>query len=143
MKRITLLAIIAFVASIAIACCPCRKSSSNNDFNLASTSWQLTQLNSRSIAAVEGQYTLTLGDDGRASGVALCNSLTGDYTFSAEARSLKFDHMGMTRMMCPPGSADYEDAYGQMLGKVTHYEVDGDMLVLLSNGDSVAVLRRL
>ncbi|MFR9590782.1 MAG: META domain-containing protein [Rikenellaceae bacterium] len=143
MKRITILAVVALIAIATIACCPCRKSSSNNDFNLASTSWQLTQLNSRSIPAVEDQYTLTLGDDGRAAGVALCNNITGSYSFSAEARTLKFDHMGMTRMMCPPGSADYEDAYGKMLGSVTHYEVDGDMLVLLSNGNSVAVFRRL
>ncbi len=143
MKRFTLLAIIALVATISFSCCPCRKSNSNNDFNLVSTSWQLTQLGSHSVEAVEGQYSLTLGEDGRASGVALCNSLTGSYDFSSQSRTLKFDHMGMTRMMCPPGSRDFEDAYGQMLGSVTHYEVDGDMLILLGDGQTVGVMRRL
>ncbi len=143
MKRFTLLAIVALVAVFTMSCCPCRKSSSNNDFNLASSSWQLTQLGASSVEAVEGQYTLTLGDDGRASGVALCNSLTGGYSFSEQSRTLKFDHMGMTRMMCPPGERDLEDAYGRMLGSVTHYEVDGDMLILLGDGQTLGVLRRL
>ncbi|MFI3282070.1 MAG: META domain-containing protein [Rikenellaceae bacterium] len=142
MKRITFFATFVVVAILALSCCPCRKSSSTNDFNLPSTSWQLTQLNSRSIPVKENQYTLTFANQDRVSAVASCNNLTGSYTFDKEKRSLKFDHMGMTRMMCPPGE-DHEDAYGKMLGSVTHYEVDGDMLMLLSGGQTIAVFRKL
>ncbi len=142
MKKLTLFAIVAFVAAIAISCCPCRKSSSTADFNLPSTSWQLTQLNSRSVAPMEDQYTIIFGEDDRVSGVASCNRITGSYTFSTESRTLKFDHMGMTRMMCPPGR-DFEDEYGKMLGVVTHYEVDGNMLMMLSEGQTVSVFKRL
>ncbi len=143
MRRTTFfIAIALLMVSVATSCCPCRKGGSTADFNLLNTSWQLTQLNSRGVTAVEDQYTLSLGEDDRASGRANCNQITGTYTFSTEARSLTFSHMGMTRMMCPPG-ADLEDEYGQMLGKVTHYEVDGDLLMLLSKGQTVGVLRRL
>ncbi len=140
MKRI----IIAAIAIIlfAVSCCPCRRVDNSASRDLNATSWQLTQLNSHSVTPAEDKYTLTLSDDGKVSGLASCNRITGSYSFTTDSRVLKFEHMGMTRMMCPPGE-DHEDEFGKMLGSVTHFEVDGDMLIMLSNGLSVGVFKRL
>ncbi len=140
MKRITLFALVAIVSIIALSCCPCRKSASSTDLNLNSTAWQLTQINGRSIAPQEDQYTLQLSDQGAVGGVAQCNRITGSYTFDSD-RSLKFDHMGMTRMLCP--GPEFEDEYGKMLGLVTHYEIDGNNLIMLSNGSTIAIFQKL
>ncbi|MFI3302305.1 MAG: META domain-containing protein [Rikenellaceae bacterium] len=140
MKKFTFAVLLT--ALLAISCCPCRKIDNSASRDLNATSWQLSQLYSRSITPAENQYTLSLGDDGKVSGMASCNRITGSYTFTSDSRILKFDHMGMTRMMCPPGD-DHEDEFGQMLGKVTHFEVDGDMLIMLSGGESVALFKRL
>ncbi|MFR9603481.1 MAG: META domain-containing protein [Rikenellaceae bacterium] len=140
MKKITLFVFAAIIAVVALSCCPCRKSTSSTDWNLSSTSWQLTQINGRSVKPQEEQYTLRLSAQGEVSGVAQCNRIMGSYTFDAD-RALKFDHMGMTRMMCP--GPEFEDEYGRMLGEVTHYEVDGDMLIMLSNGSTVALFQKV
>ncbi len=140
MKKFTFAVLLTTL--LAISCCPCRKIDNSASRDLNATSWQLTQLNSRSIVASEDKYTISLGDDGKVSGLANCNRLTGSYSFTSDSRILKFDHMGMTRMMCPPGD-DHEDEFGRMLGSVTHFEVDGDILIMLSSGESVAVFKRL
>ena len=41
--------------------------------------------------------------------------------------------------MCP--DAELEVAFNKILSQTTHYEIDGDMLLLLSNGDMQAVLQ--
>ncbi|MFI3320182.1 MAG: META domain-containing protein [Rikenellaceae bacterium] len=141
MKRfIASIVAVMVVGALAVGCCPCRKGSAER-VKLESTVWQLSQIGGRNETPVEDQYTLSFAEDGKVGGVAKCNRLTGSYVYNAN-KSLKFDHMGMTRMMCPPGG-DFEDEFAQMLGKVTHYEVDGDMLILLSNGNTVALMRRV
>lgn len=140
MKRISIIAVLALVLVTAFSCCPCRKTASAGAMNLDSTTWQLSQINGRNITAQEDQYTIHFGEDGVMSGVAMCNKLTGSYNLG-ESKSLKFDHVGMTRMMCP--SPEFEDEYGQMLGKITHYVMDGGMMIMLSEGESIAVFKML
>ncbi len=108
---------------------------------LTGSSWQLLQLNGRSIPPQEGQYTLLLGDENSVAGAAVCNKIMGSYIYSTKDRTLKFDHMGMTRMMCH--EQNYEDDYAKMFGEVTHYEVDGTTLILLGQGQSIALFRRI
>ena len=42
-------------------------------------------------------------------------------------------------MFCP--DLDREQAFGDVLSGATHYEVDGDMLMLLTDGELRAVLQ--
>ncbi len=140
MKRLTFILAAAVVATfVLVGCCACRSGKSNN-IKLEGTQWQLTQLDSESFTPSENEYTITFAEDGKVNGLAKCNRFFGEY-ITSEKRELRFDHMGMTRMMCP--QPDKEDAFTQMLGKVTHYAVDGKILILLSNGDSVALLKRV
>ena len=52
---------------------------------------------------------------------------------------MTFGGVASTRRMCP--DIELETRFTQVLESVTHYEVDGDMLLLLSKGELRAVLQ--
>ncbi len=56
-----------------------------------------------------------------------------------ERRALSISPLASTRMACPDG-AD-EAAFAEAIESTTHYEMDGPMLLLLSNGDLKAVFQ--
>ena len=57
----------------------------------------------------------------------------------AETGGLTVGQMASTRMFCP--GLDQEQAFSDVLSGATHYEVDGDMLMLLTDGELRAVLQ--
>lgn len=124
-----------------LSCCPCRKSADLTKRELSSTSWKLLQLNGHAVTSQGEEYTLVFNDKGEVAGMGKCNRIMGSYAYDINSRTLKFDHVGMTRMMCH--EPDREDEYGAMLGNVTHYEIDGQTLVLLNGGESVALFKKL
>ena len=119
------------------SCCDCRKFSKLQK-PLVGTSWQLIQIMGRDIKAEGDSYTLQLHDDGTVSGQGDCNLLTANYTTNSK-RALNIDQIGSTRRLCP--NAEAEQAYFEMLDKVTHYEMDRDMMILLSDGTLVAIMK--
>jgi len=90
------------------------------------------------IKAEGESYTLQLHDDGTVSGQGDCNLLTANYTTNSK-RALHIDQIGSTRRLCP--NTEMEQAYFEMLDKVTHYEMDRDMMILLSDGTLVAIMK--
>ena len=54
-------------------------------------------------------------------------------------RQLKIGPLAATMMACP--GMDEEDAFTKMLESVTHYDMDGPMLLLLSDGELRAVFQ--
>ena len=54
------------------------------------------------------------------------------------ARALKIENLGSTRRLCP--DFETENAYYDMLESVTHYEMDAQNMLLLSNGTLVAIM---
>ena len=55
-------------------------------------------------------------------------------------RGLKIGPVGMTMMMCP-SDMDTEHALGVVLEEADHYDMDGPMLLLLTNGELRAVFQ--
>lgn len=138
MKRPILFSItIAIVALLAVGCCDCRKQSKNQK-PLVGTTWQLVQLMAHDISAEEESYTLLFHDNGTASGVGDCNRMTATYSMTT-SRELTIANIGATRRMC--NDHEREAEYFDMLERVTHYEMDGDMMLLLSNGELVAIMQ--
>ena len=89
---------------------------------LASTSWQWlhTQTPTEKIAAPDPtSYVLAFGGDGRITGKADCNRMTGSY--QATDTQLTFGGMATTRMACPPGSLG--DRFARDLGFVRSYRL--------------------
>ncbi len=139
MKIITLIATAALAALVGVSCCHCRSYQKRTRQPLCGTEWQAIQLNGREVVREEpSQYTLLLTDDGRMAGQGDCNRLMGNYT-SDESRAINISGIASTRALCPQGSREAE--YISALDAATHYDMDGPMLILLSNGEQKAVFQ--
>lgn len=138
MKHYTKTAALAALALLTAACCPCRKHAKSALVPLAGTAWQLVQLDGRAFEAEGEQFTVVFDGKGGLSGEGACNRLMGSYETSATG-ALKIDRMASTRMACP--GMETEARFTQLLSEATHYRIDGDMLMLLHDGELRAVLQ--
>ena len=86
-------------------------------------------------------FNLLLGEDGSISGIGACNRLLGRYS-DGENYTISLGQVGTTMMLCPE-NGQLESRFTQMLGGVTHYDIDGDKLLLLENGAIKAIFQAL
>lgn len=138
MKKYFLIALAATIL-IVTGCCNC-SSRSKDAKPLVGTQWHLVQIMGRDVDKPDDSYTLLFAADGNVSGTGDCNRITGRYS-ADEKRALKLSQMASTRMMCPDQKSENE--YLQMLERVTHYEMDGDMMLMLSDGELTAIFKAL
>ena len=136
MKNVISILIAAVVLSLAVGCCACRKGKNNKP--LVGTEWQLARMMGTDIAVADDQFVFQFSEDGRFSGVGACNRMMGDYSVT-EKRAISFGELAGTRMMCP--NINLETQLIKIISQATHYEIDGDMLLLLSSGELQALLK--
>lgn len=106
---------------------------------LVGTEWQLIQLGGKAVKPEEGKFTLTfLAEENRIAGVGACNRIMGKYE-ATEKGVLKIGPLASTMMACP--GMEQEDAFTKALESTTHYDMDGPMLLLLSDGELRAVFQ--
>ena len=87
-----------------------------------------------------GRFTITLqADESQISGTGACNRIFGPYV-EGEKRALKIGPLASTKMMCPADAA-LERQFTAALETTTHYDMDGPMLLLLSNGELKAIFQ--
>ena len=140
MKRtILFLSALLFSLISSTGCCDCRHRA-KLEKPLVGTEWQLVQMMGQGIEAEGESYTLLFHDNGTISGVGDCNRLTATYSVTS-SRALTISNLGSTRRLCP--NHKQESAYYDMLEKVTHYEMDADNMILLSNGTLVAIMHAM
>lgn len=85
------------------------------------------------------EITLTfLAEENRIAGIGACNRIMGRYE-ATEKGALKIGPLASTMMVCP--GMEQEDAFTKALESTTHYDMDGPMLLLLSNGELRAVFQ--
>ena len=138
MKRtILFLSSILMIALLAVSCCDCRKRS-KLEKPLIGTEWQLVQIMAKDVVAEGDSFTLLFHDNGMVTGVGDCNHLSATYSVTS-SRALSINNLGSTRRMCQNYEAENE--YYDMLERVTHYEMDAENMLLLSNGTLVAIMR--
>ena len=139
MKILLRIAVVAVAGTLIAGCCNCRSYQKKTRRPLAGTEWQLIQLGGKAVKPEEGKFTVTLLAEGnRLTGVGACNRLTGAYKTDGK-RTLKIGPLAATMMACP--GMDEEGAFTKMLESVTHYDMDGPMLLLLSDGELRAVFQ--
>ena len=139
MKILLKIAIVAVAAALMAGCCNCRSYQKKTRRPLVGTEWQLIQLGGKAIKPEEGKCTITLlAENNRMAGVGACNRLMGTYK-TDEKRTLKIGPLASTMMACP--GMEQEDAFTKALESVTHYDMDGPMLLLLSDGELRAVFQ--
>ncbi len=136
MRKVILLAVTMLAMATMVGCCSCRKGKNNRP--LVATQWQVVRMMGQEIDAEDNQFVFTFSSDGRFSGIGACNRMMGDYS-TTEKRDIKFGALAGTRMMCP--KANLEAEFTKIVGQATHYDIDGDMLLLFSNGELQAVLQ--
>lgn len=137
MKLLYKISFVVATLFMLAACCPCRKGKNNVAF--VGTQWQLVRLMGRDLAFEGDKFVFTF-NDGQFAGMGACNRFMGRYTTS-ETGALKMEELATTRMMCP--DTELEAEFTKILNQATHYEVDGDMLLILSNGEMQAVLQAI
>lgn len=132
-----LIALFALLQLAFVGCCgPCR-SYQRLQRPLVDTEWQLQQLNGRDIAPEGELFTLRFTAVGDLQGMAACNRLMGRYS-RGEGRELAITSLATTRRLCPDKR---EGELLEALERVTHYDMDGPMLLLLSEGSLVAIFQ--
>ena len=140
MKRTILFSLTILIAALFIAgCCDCRKRS-KLEKPLVGTTWQLVQIMGQETNSEGDSYTILFHNNGTATGAGDCNRFTATYAITP-SRALTLSNLGSTRRYCENHVA--EGAYYDMLEGVTHYEMDGDNMLLLSNGTLVAIMHAL
>lgn len=117
-------------------CCACRKG--KNNLPLVDTEWHLMRLMGNDLSLAADKFIFTFNQDGEFTGTGACNRIFGAYK-SNEQRELKFENLASTRMTCP--DVKLETEFSTILSRATHYEVDGNLLLIFSNGEVQAILR--
>ena len=139
MKK-TIFAALVCAMFLVVGCCACR-SAQKNAKPLQGTEWHLVQFEGQDVNLPINSFNLILGQGGEISGVGACNRLLGQYT-TTENYGINLGQVGTTMMLCPENEA-LEAKFVQMLGGITHYDIDGDKLVLIQQGVIKAILKAL
>lgn len=140
MKRTILFSLTLLISALmVVGCCDCRKRS-KLEKPLVGTTWQLVQIMGKEVRSEGDSYTILFHNNGTATGAGDCNRFTATYAITP-SRALTLSNLGSTRRYCENHVA--EGAYYDMLEGVTHYEMDGDNMLLLSNGTLVAIMHAL
>ena len=135
MKKLFLMMI---VAAVAVGCCsPCR-SRVKNAKPLEGTVWHLVKVGGESVILPSNEFNIILNENSLG-GRGACNSLLGQYA-TGDKYALRFSHLGSTKMLCPHNEA-LEMELAKILSQTTHYDIDFDMLMLMRNGEVLAVFK--
>ena len=135
MRIFSVAVIMTLVALMLGGCCACRKG--KNNLPLQGTEWHLMRLMGKDLALDNDKFVFTFSADGEFAGTGACNRIFGAYK-SNDSRALSFENLALTRRMCP--DANLETEFSAVLSRATHYEVDGNVLMILSNGEVQAIL---
>lgn len=106
--------------------------------SLADTQWKIVSLDQTTIAAGGKAAELRFAD-GKVSGSAGCNSLSGSYTVSGSA--ITFGPIAGTRMMClDPQMVQETKLLSILKGTVqTRYSIEGNLIITGENGSRVTL----
>ena len=137
MKKFFTLSIMALlVVAVGVGCCACRKGKNNK--SLTGQKWHMVKMMEQELSIKPEQFLFSFEQGGKFAGVAACNTLMGEYQIT-ERGDMTFTNVASTRRMCR--EAELESQFLAILGRTTHYEIDGDMLMLLSNGEVQVILQ--
>ena len=137
--KIKSLLMVVLCAAMFVGCCSACRQRQKSAKPLQGTEWHLVQFEGKDMTLPLNSFNLTLAQDGSLAGVAACNRLLGHYT-TTENYGINFGQVGTTMMLCPE-NGELEALFTQMLGTVTHYDIDGDKLLLLSGGAIKAIFK--
>jgi len=133
-KLLTLL----LVTVLSVGCCSSCRWRYKNAKPLEGTVWHLVKMGGESVTLPADSFNIILNENALG-GRGACNSLLGQYA-TGEKSALRFSALGSTKMLCPENEALEMTLIG-VLDKTTHYDIDYDMLMLMNNGEIMAVFK--
>lgn len=133
-KLLTLL----LVTVLSVGCCSSCRWRYKNAKPLEGTVWHLVKMGGESVTLPADSFNIILNEN-TLGGRGACNSLLGQYA-TGEKFALRFSALGSTKMLCPENEA-LEMALIGVLDKTTHYDIDYDMLMLMHEGEIMAVFK--
>ena len=103
--------------------------------------WKVVAVNGTALPAMENIPAFSLDmTTHRIGGNSGCNRLSGEIRHDAAVEnSISFANVASTRMACP--DLKREQAFIEALESATHYDMDGPMLLILSDGELRAVFQ--
>ena len=129
---------VLMIAALMVGCCSACRMRVKNAKPLEGTVWHLVKVGGESYTLPSDEFNIILNENGLG-GRGACNSLLGQYA-TGDKYALRFSHLGSTKMLCPHNEA-LENKLVQILAKTTHYDIDYDMLMLMCNGEILAVFK--
>ncbi len=141
MKKSILFALVALAVALGAAgcCSPCKKRAKNAK-PLVGTEWHLVQFEGKDMNLPDDTFNILFNGEGGLSGIGGCNRLMSRYT-SGDKGAITIKPVATTMAYCP--EADFERELTLLLEKITHYDIDYDMLVLTQEGTVKAVFKAL
>ena len=130
--------VLLMVALLAVGCCSTCRLRVKNAKPLEGTVWHLVKVGGESLTLPADEFNIILNENGLG-GRGACNSLLGQYA-TGDKYALRFSHLGSTKMLCPHNEA-LEMKLIKILSQTTHYDIDYDMLMLMQNGEILAVFK--
>ncbi len=129
---------VLLVAAMTVGCCSTCRMRAKNAKPLEGTMWHLVKMGGESLTLPADSFNIILNENGLG-GRGACNSLLGQYA-TGDKLALRFSSLGSTKMLCPHNE-DLEMKMIQILSQTTHYDIDGDVLMLLQNGTVLATFK--
>lgn len=129
---------VLLVAVLSVGCCSSCRWRYKNAKPLEGTVWHLVKMGGESVTLPADSFNIILNENALG-GRGACNSLLGQYA-TGEKFALRFSALGSTKMLCPENEA-LEMALIGVLDKTTHYDIDYDMLMLMHDGEIMAVFK--
>jgi heat shock protein HslJ len=129
---------VLLVAAMMVGCCSTCRMRAKNAKPLEGTMWHLVKMGGESLTLPADSFNIILNENGLG-GRGACNSLLGQYA-TGDKLALRFSSLGSTKMLCPHNE-DLEMKMIQILSQTTHYDIDGDVLMLLQNGTVLATFK--
>jgi heat shock protein HslJ len=129
---------VLMIAALMVGCCSACRMRVKNAKPLEGTVWHLVKVGGESLTLPTDEFNIILNENGLG-GRGACNSLLGQYA-TGDKYALRFSHLGSTKMLCPHNEA-LEMQLIKILSQTTHYDIDYDMLMLMRNGEIIAVFQ--
>lgn len=138
MKKSIFGALVCAMLMVVVGCCACR-SAQKNAKPLKGTEWHLIQLGGAEVDMPLNVFNIAIAEDNSLAGVGACNRLLGQVVLG-DKQAISFGQVGTTMMLCPE-NAELEAKFVEMLGGITHYDIDVDKLILMQDGVIKAILK--
>ncbi len=111
----------------------------SDNHGLVGNEWIIEDIDNSGIID-RSRVTMNFGADGRLSGSASCNRLTGSYALSGSMLSV--GTIAVTRMACAPALMNQEQRFLEILGDVSQYRFDDTGALIVSTSDGRDILAR-